>query len=216
METSLLIGTGDFLAAGFGEACFTGLAEDAFFDVFLEADLDGFGEGEAFFVSIFFETALGDGTGFASGAFSALEDLLATGDGAFFCAFATTGAGLAMVFDFGASTTAIGFGVLEEALGTGASTFLGTAFLGASFLIDFFTTLSFFTDSFLIDGLGVAAFAGETYLFTDTGFAGEGDCCFFAETCLAGDGDFVCFFTEDARGAGETDLRADGSFFGDT
>jgi hypothetical protein len=185
METSLLIGTGDFLAAGFGEACFTGLAEDAFFDVTFEADLDGFGEGEAFFVSIFFETAFGDGTGFASGAFSALEDLLATGDGAFFCAFATTGAGLAMVFDFGASTTAIGFG--------------GTAFFGASFLIDFFTTLSFFTDSFLIDGLGVAAFGGETYLFTDTGFAGEGDCCFFAETGLAGDGDFVCFFTEDAR-----------------
>ena len=59
METSLLIGTGDFLAAGFGEACFTGLAEDAFFDVTFEADLDGFGEGEAFFVSIFFETALG-------------------------------------------------------------------------------------------------------------------------------------------------------------
>lgn len=117
------------MASGFGEACFTGLAEDTFFDATFEADLDGLGEGEAFFVSIFFETALGEGTGFTtSGAFSALEDLLATGDGAFFCAFTTSGAGLAIVFDFGASTTAIGFGVLEEALGTGDSTFLGTAF----------------------------------------------------------------------------------------
>lgn len=83
-------------------------------------------------------------------------------------------------------------------------------------MTDFFTTLSFFTDSFLIDGLGVAALAGETYLLTDTGFAGEGDGYFFAETGLAGDGDFVCFFTEDARGTGEIDLRADGSFFGET